>query len=179
MLMDWGAACRRWHNNALDDLKQHGATPFMLRIYPYQTDNCAVWVEDEGLSPAARARLRVINEGLRAQNPAAVLASSDMWQASTKFFNHHGIQDLPFKERCKRYLEILNREYGGWLANVPADLKSEAVFTCIKGPRFMPVNLSTFYHREQDKIILDDSPDLSKWSSVITIVPDWWESVIQ
>lgn len=179
MLMDWGSVCKRWHNVGLETLKKHGKCPFLLQVYPETSSECTVWMEPQGLDDRGRDLLRIQHGLFRKVNPAAVLLSSDTWQASDKFFTHFGLLDLPFDERNKRYLEILDRDFKGSLANVPDKLKGEALVTSIKGPRFHPLGAATLYHREKDKVVVDRTLDSERYYGVVNLVPDWWESVLQ
>lgn len=177
--MDWESETKRWHDKALEDLKSCGNIPFMLRIYPLETDNCAVWVEPDGLDDEGRKKLLVISSLCRESPPAAILLQSDTWQASETFFRHYGMETLPTKKREERYVEILNREYGGTLANVPQELKGEAIITCTKGPKLLPSHHLTFYRREKGHVVVEKTLDLEGRAGTLNLLPDWWESQVQ
>jgi hypothetical protein len=179
--LNWNNECERWHQTMLKKLKQTGRCPFRLRVYSKL--GVVDWVSLDGLSDEGRARLRAMNGRFREVPPEAVLAQSDAWLASSAFFKHHGIDhDMPFEERRKRYLDILGREYKGSLQHVPPSLKSEGVFTVVKGPQFMAAHRLTFYDREMGrdggwKIHLGKTEKESHWGG--DLVPDWWETVVQ
>lgn len=175
--MDWMAECKRWHDDAVRDLKSEGHTPFMLRIYPLATDDCVVWLEPDGLSDKARKKVRRLSESLPESNPSAVLICSDAWLATDAFWDRYGLQSLDLDKKTKRYTEILNRDYGGTLANVPDYLKSEAVCCNIKGPRLMPFSAITFYHRDSNGIVIDKS--IEKNDAIWGLIADWWKQAIQ
>lgn len=158
-------------------LRQTGRCPFRVRIYRQgrQFD----FVYPDGLSPETRQWLHKVNAGFRMASPIAVLASSDSWQVSNAFLDHHGIDmKQGIEEVQKRYMDVLHREYKNSLADVPQALKVEAVFTFVKGPGLIGVHRNTFYRREGDRIVIDrDTETPGFWNS--GLVPDWWETVVQ
>jgi hypothetical protein len=173
--MNWDMECERWHQTAMKKLRQTGRTPFRLRIYrPGVID----WLCEDGLTPEGRMRLHHLNAAFRLAPPDAVLLSSDSWQAGEAFFKHYGIDNLPYKEKQKRYSEILDREYKGTLANVPDALKTEGVFTIVKGPGFMEAHRITFYRHEAGRTVIGRK-FTEEGRFVSELVPDWWEQVVQ
>jgi hypothetical protein len=179
--MNWESECERWHQTAMKKLKHAGRCPFRLRMY-VKTGCELDWSDPDGLTDEGRVRLRMLSELFRSVSPIAVLISSDSWQAGGAFFKHYGLEGLPTEEAQRRYSEILEKEYRGTLAEVPDALKTEAVFTVVKGPQVVTAHRFTFYRREAcrtggDKIMVVEGE--SPGYMVTNLIPDWWEVTVQ
>ena len=182
--MNWQQECKSEHAISVEILREAGRCPFRLHVYPPATSKAQhelVWMEPEGLSDENRERLRRMNATWRIHSPTAVLMTSDTWQTdSQKFSRHFGIPlNLPYEEFQKRYSQVLDEKFDGTLANVPNEVKIEAVVTMIKGPKIGQFSELTFYRRKQSRIIITETRDTTNYYGQLNLIPDWWDRTIQ
>ena len=67
---------------------------------------------------------------------------------------------------------MLERDFGGSLEGVPADVRGEAIMTIIQGAAFGCRALLTYYTDREDKFVTEEVIDYQHY--VNNLVPDWW-----
>jgi len=183
--MDWQEECKFWHDKAVAERLgtpyQKGYTPVMLRVYPACAPDCVIWVAPT-MGDRERHRLQIAVENMRVSKPAAALLQSDAWFArSDRFCEAFGIeQNLPFEAYQKAYLKILNSRFDGTQGNLPKELRGEAIFTVLKGPKVPEISRFIYYHGgAEGRFVLDESPVPEGYHGVCEILPDWWPVTVQ
>jgi len=163
-------------------LKQEGKLPFLLRPYEEKGERRRQdLVLEDGLSDGHRLVLRtLVAASFRAFPPAAALTQADgMELRSVEFSAHFGISPgIPPEEYYKEYDRILNEQFGGTMANLPAELWRETVVTAIKGPKIEPTLIHTVYGRKPDGEIEFGATD-ERYTMFESVLPDWWEETVQ
>ena len=179
--MDWKEECRRVHLEGMNALAREGRMPFRFRVY--NADGVAAdpdLVVPEGVDDKVRDFFctKVFPLFQRFQAPAGLM-QMDTWQVdANKFAVHFGLSmPCDSAEFVKEYFRILNEKFNGTAANLPPELMIEGMITTIKGPKIMPVSFITQYSRKEDGTLeFRDTKELEE--DLNTLLPDWWETVV-
>jgi len=152
--MDWKEECRRVHIAGMATLALDGRIPFLLKVYDASgVSHKSDLVLENGVDDSIRELLRASAAVMfhKIALPAALI-QSDTWQVDGhKFAAFFGLSEtLPLDEYEKEYIRILNEKFKGTAANLPPELMTEGIATCIKGPKIMPVSFITPYSRDKD-----------------------------
>jgi hypothetical protein len=181
--MDWHEECRRVHRLGLEQRArlpyEKDGLPFRLRPYLAPGDHGPDLVLKGGLDDFMRRALLVAAELFRTSNLPAALIQSDARQARmSAVVTHFGWPaDLGLEEYHQRYQRILDERFGGAMENLPQHLWTDTIITTIKGPRLMPLMLSTPYHGgEKGDVVYEETMEDSacEWG----VLPDWWKSPV-
>lgn len=179
--MDWREECRKVHTEGLNKLARDGRLPFLLR--PYSDAGVHFYrdlILQNGIGDPEREKLRTITVELfrRTALPAALIQSDTYQVDARKFSTHFGLSaELSPEEYQEEYLRILDEKFKGTAENLPQELWTDGIITCIKGPKILPINFITSYHKDEDGALeFEDTDELA--GAVINLLPDWWETTI-
>ena len=179
--MDWHEICRKVHDEGLLTLSKGESLPFMVRAYDH---NGSAAQRDlllsNGLDDAARAVLRTTTRSIFSgiHLPAALVQSDARAVHGDKFAKYFGVSEkLSIREYEEEYSRILTEKFDGTVANLPQELWIDALVTCIKGPKIMPVNFMTFYEKNA-KGKIEFEPAKEQPGAEINFLPDWWKNTI-
>jgi hypothetical protein len=181
--MKWDEVCRKVHDAGLTErikmgLAYHSGIPVRLRMFDEACKQVSMWESKSGLDEQARIDLRLLMGLMPTLNPTAVAFQTDTWMCRSKeFAERFDLNDLPPEKFMDEYSRILNEKYEGHLANVPADLRSDAIVTMLKGPQIKQISLFTLYHNENDGVVMEETQSAGE-AMHMSVMPDWWPVTI-
>ena len=177
--MDWKAECQRVHDEGLANLIRDGRIPFRLRPYQPSGRHPEDLLLGDGLSDCSRMLLQTVTVDLlrKFKVAAAFIQSDSMTVNSTAFAEHFRLPEtMAFEKYQEEYLRILNKDFGGTMANLPRHLWSGAIITGLKGPKIETICVCNPYRKDDSGKIMIDPPH-SYSMGFIDVLPDWWEPV--
>jgi hypothetical protein len=120
--------------------------------------------------------MRAMSLTARQMGVLAIVLVNDTYHCNTKkLAERYGIDPkLPYKEFRKVYLEILDTQFNGSLANAPDDVKSDALIIAMKGP-IVPQRIFFLPYHEGvgDSIRWDEEEP--EHEGEILMLEDWWD----
>jgi len=134
----------------------------------------------DGIDDAARAILKtMVPLTFSEMHLQAALMQSDARAVNgAKFSSYFGISwKIPKKEYIKKYNRILHEKFEGTVANLPQELWTDILITCIKGPLVMPISFVTYYKKSAEGKI-EAEPIKEETQFVLDMLPDWWKDTI-
>ena len=179
--MDWREECRRVHLDGMGTLVQNGRVPFILRVYNSEgVAHSPDLVLPNGVDDVMRELLCTkVYTMFRITALPAALIQSDSWAVNgKKFAAHFGLAASLSPEKYEEeYCRVLNEQFEGTAENLPPDIRSEVIFTYIKGPLVQPVCFMTPYSKDtKGAFKFQETQVMNGGSSAL--LPDWWNTTI-
>jgi hypothetical protein len=124
-----------------------------------------------------QAMMQAISLTARSFGAVAILLVSDTRYVKcddfTKRFNLP--EDLSWDEWQQHYVEILDKHFGGEMANLPITLLTDAMVVAIKGPLVETKSYFLPYHEGVGDSVRWDDPD-PHHDAQILMLEDWWDA---
>jgi hypothetical protein len=182
--MDWQEEVSQMHQLGLEARAklpyENAGIPFRLRPYKLPGEHAADFILENGIGDEERAALQAyILPTFRKYKVPAVLIQSDARQVQMmEFFQHFGLpDDMGYEEAQNEYTRILEEQFDGTMENLPRHLWKDTIFTSLKGPKVLPITLSTAYSAGEDGSILFEDT-ITMYSGEWGLLPDWWEQTV-
>lgn len=123
-----------------------------------------------------RILMRALSVTAREMGVIAIVLVNDTYHVNSKNFTKHFnlAPDLKYDEFKKVYIELLDSEFGGSLANAPKELVSDALIVAMKGPLFKPRVWFLPYHEGVGDSIRWDEEE-PEHEGEIMMLEDWWD----
>ena len=110
-----------------------------------------------------------------------VILSSDARLVEMEAFARYFRIDVPlpiateddWNMLCKRYLRILNDDYGGEVKNLPHSLWRDSIMTVCKGPGIGHLQFQTEYNATADGIVIGETSTIG--GGELEMLKSWWE----
>ena len=120
--------------------------------------------------------MKALSQTARRMGVIAIVLVNDTYHCNTKkLAERYGFDPkLPYEEFKKIYVELLNTQWNGSLANAPADLKSDALIVAMKGPIVQQRVFFLPYHEGVGDSIRWDEEE-PEHEGEIYMLEDWWD----
>lgn len=119
--------------------------------------------------------MKALSCAAREMGVLAIVLVNDTYHCnSKKLAERYGLDPkMPYEEFKKVYVDILDTQFNGSLANVPDDLKSDALIIAMKGPIVQQRVFFLPYHEGVGDSIRWDEEE-PEHEGEILMLDDWW-----